>query len=217
VCHFHFPRTDAAYLAAFRESLGASGVQLLTVLIDAGDITAADPEARSREIGQIERWIDVAAAAGAARARVIAGFAQPDAPGEAVRLSVAGLARLAAYAAERGVRIVTENWHALSMDSHVLVQILEELEGAVGLCADFGNYTGPDKYDNLARILPYASSCHAKAEFYAPGQPDAADFVRCMDLSRDAQFTGTYVLIFESAGEERASLNRIKDMVAPYL
>jgi sugar phosphate isomerase/epimerase len=217
ICHFHFPRTDAAFLAELRQSLEAAGVRLLTVLIDAGDITATDPEARRRDIELIERWIDVAAAAGAARARVIAGFMQPDSAGEAVQRSIDGFSRLSRYAAERGVQIVTENWHALSMNSEALVRILESLDGAVGLCADFGNYSGPNKYDNLARILPYASSCHAKAEFPVPGEPDTGDFIRCLELSRAAQFTGTYVLIFESVGDERSSLNQIKAMVAPYL
>jgi len=36
-------------------------------------------------------------------------------------------------------------------------------------------------------------------------------------LARQADFAGTYVLIFESVGEERTSLNQIKEMVAPYL
>jgi sugar phosphate isomerase/epimerase len=217
VCHFHFPRTDAAYLAAFRQRLEEAGVRLFTVLIDAGDLTAADPQVRRRDIELIERWIEIAAAAGAARARVIAGLAEPDAGGEAVHRSIDGFSQLVTCAAERGVQIVTENWHALSMNSQALVRILDGLDGAVGLCADFGNYTGPDKYDDLTRILPYASSCHAKAEFHTPGEPDTTDFIRCLDLSRAAQFTGTYVLIFESVGEERGRLNQMKDMIAPYL
>jgi sugar phosphate isomerase/epimerase len=217
VCHFHFPRTDAAFLAAFRQRLEEAGVRLFTVLIDAGDITAADPQVRCRDIELIERWIEIAAAAGAARVRVIAGFAEPDAGGEAVQRSMDSFSRLARYAADRGVQVVTENWHALSMNSQALVRLLEGLDGAVGLCADFGNYTGPDKYDDLARILPYASSCHAKAEFHAPGEPDTADFIRCLDLACAANFTGTYVLIFESVGDERSSLNQIQALIAPYL
>jgi sugar phosphate isomerase/epimerase len=217
VCHFHFPRTDAAFLAAFRKSLAAAKVRLFTVLIDAGDITAADPEDRRRDIAAIERWIDIAAAAGAARVRVVAGLAKPDAEGEASRRSIDGLADLAGYAADRGMRVVTENWLGLSLDRPTLLRIVEALEGSVGLCADFGNWAAPGKYDDLAAILPYASSCHAKAEFPAPGLPDRDDFIRCLDLARQADFNGTYVLIFESKGEERTSLNQIKEMVAPYL
>jgi sugar phosphate isomerase/epimerase len=217
VCHFHFPRTDSAFLARFRESLAVANVRLFTLLIDAGDITASDPGDRGRDIAAIERWIDIAAEAGAARVRVIAGQANIDRSGEAVRRSVEGLAHLAGYAAERGVRVVTENWLGLSLDRPTLIRIVEALEGSVGICADFGNWSGPGKYDDLAAILPYASSCHAKAEFPAPGQPDRADFIRCLDLARAADFSGTYVLIFESTGEERGSLRQIKEMVTPYL
>jgi sugar phosphate isomerase/epimerase len=217
VCHFHFPRTDAAYLRELRHNLAAAGVSLLTLLVDAGDITAPDPELRRRDLDRIKRWIDVAAEVGAQRVRVIAGDASPDAPAGAVATSLAGLTELAAYAGTRSVRIITENWHELTMDPRSLLAILDGAGGAVGLCADFGNYRGPARFANLRAILPRASSIHAKADFSAPGLLDGEGFNACLDLAREARFQGTYVLIFDGPGEGWSSLAQMASVVQPYL
>lgn len=215
ICHFHFPRTDPDYLRELRGRFDAAGVRPLTLLIDAGDITAADPEVRQRDLARIKAWIDVAAELGAARVRAIAGDAQPG--GEAIRWSVAGLAELAEYGGARSVGVITENWRQLAMRPADLLTILDELGGAVGLCADFGNYRGPAKYGDLRAILPRAGSIHAKANFPASGAPDLADFGRCLDLSREAGFEGEYVLIFDGPGDEWASLGQVAEAVRPYL
>jgi hypothetical protein len=46
---------------------------------------------------------------------------------------------------------------------------------------------------------------------------DEADFGHCLDLTRATGFDGAYVLIFDSAGDERAGLAQLADMVRPYL
>lgn len=216
ICHFHFPSTDDAYLEQLRHGLSAAGVRLTTLLIDAGDVAAADPGVRERDVRRIKGWIDVAARAGAARVRVIAGLT--DEPADAaVRRSIDGFAELTEYARSRGVGVITENWLALSMQPKNLLAILDGLHGAVGLCADFGNYRGPTRDDDLRAILPRAVSIHAKADFPAPGALDAASFSHCLDLSREAAFDGTYVLIFDDAGDEREGLLQMASIVQPYL
>lgn len=217
VCHFHFPRTDSEYLAKLRTRLDGAGVRFLTLLIDTGDITASDSDVRQQDLERIRYWIEVAARAGAAQVRVIAGDAEPDSDGEAIRRSIAGLSELAAYADSLGVRVITENWHQLAMRPEHLLTVLDELDGTVGLCADFGNYKGPTKYDDLRAILPRANTVHAKADFPEPGMLDRDDFGRCLELSRAAGFDGQYVLIFDSPGEEIPSLRQIAAEVTPYL
>ena len=217
VSHFYFPSTDPAYLAELRRSLDDAEVGLLTLLIDEGDIASADPAVCARDLMLMRGWIDVAATLGARRVRVIAGQSETDRAGDAVRRSSAGLLALAAYAGPLGIEMITENWLALAARPADLLAILDGTGDAVGLCVDFGNYSGPTKYDDLAAILPRACSIHAKAAFPSPGVMDEEDFRRCLDLARDARFGGAYVLIFESAGDERASLVQMADVVRAYL
>ncbi len=215
ICHFHLARTDQAYLDDIRTRLDAAGVRLLTLLVDEGDITAPDADRRRLDRERIRAWIDIAATLGAERARVVAGESAPGA--EAVRWSADALRELADYGRTRSVRVVTENWRPLSLDVHALTAILDGADGTVGLCADFGNWSAPRKYDDLRVILPRASSIHAKAEFSAPGAMDEADFGRCLDLARAADFAGSYVLIFDGPGDEAASLRRMAQFIQPYL
>jgi sugar phosphate isomerase/epimerase len=215
ICHFHFPSTDTAYLRLLRSRLDAVGVVPLTLLIDDGDITEEDADERLQVLSLIEGWIDVASELGARQARVIAGYAQPG--DEAVRRSSAALASLSEYGRQRGVRVITENWISLSMHPDSLLEILNRTGDAVGLCADFGNYKGEDKYDQLRRILPRATSIHAKADFPRAGELDSADFTRCLVLSREAGFDGPYVLIFDNDGDEWQGVEQVAAAVRPYL
>lgn len=218
VCHFHFPRTDPAYLAAFRERLAAAEVRFLTLLVDTGDISSPDPATRERDIAGIRRWIEIAAEAGAARVRVVAGESPPDPERRLPEdRSVAALAALRDHAAPLGVEVITENWRALTQAPDALLYILDGVGEGVGLCADFGNYTGPGKYGDLARILPRAVTVHAKAEYPRAGEMDAPDYARCLDLARDAGFSGHHVLIFDGPGDEVASLAEMAGFVRPYL
>ena len=217
ICHFHFPSTEPTYLAQLKQRLDTAGVRLLTILVDAGDITSPDAAQRDADLRHIQGWIDVAATVGAQRVRVIAGDAAPDAAGMAVQASIAGLAELAAHARSRGVEVITENWHALALDPPSLLHILDGLEGAVGLCADFGNFGGDERYPKLQTILPRATSIHAKADFSAEGVMDEEGFRRCLDLAHAADFKGSYVLIFEGPGDELAGLRRMAGVVSSYL
>lgn len=215
ICHFHFPRVDSEYISELRGRLAQAGVQFLTLLVDTGDITAKDPAVRERDMAHIKRWIDIASQAGARQVRVIAGDAQPDS--ESVQLSIEGLSEVQRYADSLGIRVITENWHQLAMSPPALLDVLDGLNGSVGLCADFGNYSGPTKYQDLAAILPRADTIHAKGDFPQAGVLEREDYERCLNLSREAGFSGQYVLIFDGPGEERPSLEKLASVVQTYL
>ena len=83
--------------------------------------------------------------------------------------------------------------------------------------ADFWNFKGVTKYDDLTANLPRADSVHAKAHYPEAGQMDREDFLRCMDLARAARFDGPYSLIFDGPGGEWDSLAEIQEVVATYV
>ena len=226
ICHFHFPSTDAGYLAELRGAAQAAGVELFSVLIDAGDIPQDDPAQQARELAWIRGWLDVAAAIGASHSRVIAGYARVERNGgdlrdhPLIRRSAANLRSLAAYAGERGVRVITENFRATAEKADQLLAILELCEGEVGLCADFGNFKGAAKYDELAAIAPQANSAHAKALYDGDGRPDGIELARCLDVMATAGFDGPISLIFDTPffrGEnEWDNLAALREIVQPY-
>jgi hypothetical protein len=55
------------------------------------------------------------------------------------------------------------------------------------------------------------------AEWLAPGVVEVAAFRLCRDLAHEAGFQSTYVLICDDAGDERASILQLAELVRPYL
>lgn len=197
ICHFHLPTRDAGYLAELRAALKSAGIELFSLLIDDGDLT--NPETAERDQAWIAGWLETAGLLGARCARVIAGKAPPSTEG--IIASAAALSVLARHADEYGLRLMTENWFGLLGSPAEVHNLFDRLEDRVGLCLDFGNWGGPNKYADLASIAPLAESCHAKAHFSAPGVMDSEDFTRCLELTRVAQFAGPYTLIYDGPDE----------------
>lgn len=209
IVSFHLRSRDPVYLGELRDQLKVSGVALQTLLIDAGDMT--DPLVGERDTRWIAGWIDVANALGAENARVIAGK-QPTST-EALERSVLAFRELLAANAGSPMRIVTENWFDLLSTPEAVHVLLDQLDGEVGLLADFGNWTGPDKYEGLRSIFPRASLCHAKASF-VDGQMDEADYGLCVAAAEEAGYTGPYTLIFDAPHpHEWAGLAEERDFI----
>ncbi len=195
VCHFHLPSRTPEYLAQLREALEISGIQLEALLIDDGDMS--DPAHADHVEAWIGEWLDVAVALGATRARVSAGRSAPTP--ERLRESAQRIVRLAE--SHPGVRVVIENWMGMLPDADSVLALLNESGDGVGLLIDLGNWTGPGKYDELARIAPLAESCHAKCHF-TEGALDTEDFRRSLTVLNDAGYQGILTCIYDGSDDD---------------
>jgi len=213
ICHFHFPSTTPVYLAELRQACREANVTVYSVLIDTGDITTPDINQRGEDLQMIRGWIDVAATLGAGRVRVVAGMQAPTP--EVVALSANNLHELAAYAQQRGVKTITENWHATALQPHELLTILDQCAGTVGLCADIGNAEGPDKYATLEQLLPRASSVHFKARYTDDARIEREDFARCLALIETAKFQGVVTVIYNDTDREWAAVEQLVSALKP--
>ena len=214
LCHFHFPSTDDSYLGALKDSVAKAGVELYSILIDTGDITASDVAAREADFKTIRGWIDIAAKVGAGHVRIIAGDAGADE--QSIRLSIEGLRSLSAYAKERGVIALTENFKKLAGKPETCLEIVEQCEGSVGLCADFGNFPAGSRSEDLAAVLPKANSIHAKAE-YPNGEMDQESYARNVKLAVDSGFDGPMSLIYQDSGDVWEHLDEMRDVTQEVL
>jgi hypothetical protein len=87
--------------------------------------------------------------------------------------------------------------------------ILGPLDGRVGLLVDLANWTGPDKYEALAAITPYAETCHAKAH-WSGAQVDEDDFRRSIDAVVGAGYAGPLAKVYDGDDDEWAGLDRLR-------
>lgn len=200
ICHFHLPSRDRSYLGALRSALDAHDITLDALLVDDGDLT--HPTDADAHQAWIDDWLEIARVLGARRARVIAGKREPTPD----RLHESGR-RLAELAAKHpDVRVVTENWLALTPGPAEVNAVLDAAGDGVGLLIDLGNWKGPDKYDQLAAIAQRAETCHAKCHFGASG-PDRDDFTRSLEVLRRAGYPGPLALVYDGdSAEEWACL-----------
>ena len=192
LAHFQLPTRDASYLAELRAALASSGVVLDAFLVDDGDLT------HPTDADLHERWIsgqlDDALALGADHARVGAGRSAPTP--ELLASSARRLSRLAHD--HPGIRLVVENWREMMPDADSVRTLLEQAED-VRLLIDLGNWTMPDKHEQLARIAEFAVTCHAKAHRHEDGRLDDVDYARSLRVLQDAGFTGALAMVNESS------------------
>ncbi len=131
ICHFHFPRLDDDYINQLRRALADSGVELFSVLIDAGDIAHPDAAQRAKEVAWVREWMEIAARCGAQCVRVIAGEGND---GEAVQVSAENLRAFASFGRTLGIGVMTENFRTLGTSVGALNAVLDLCDGEVG-CA----------------------------------------------------------------------------------
>ena len=206
LCHFYLPRTEASYLAEVRDAFDTAGVDLECFLVDDGDVL--HPEHGEQQQRWLSGWIDVAEQLGAPRVRVPAGDQAPSE--ETIALSTR---RLRALAAEhQGIRVITENWKSLLIDADVTQWLLDQLEGEVGLLIDTGNWTGEDKYEQIAAVAGTAECSQVKARESAPGVLDAEDLTRALTVLRDVGYAGRISYVY--AGTDDDEWGRLDEMHA---
>ena len=213
ICHFHLPRFDPEFLESFRQAAHQENVQLFSLLIDDGDLAHAEHAQRDRD--WIAEWLEVAAQLGFERARVIAGKQAPTP--ETLERGREHLTFLSQRAKHLGVRLTTENWHALLPNPEPLLWMFDQLEGGLGLCLDFGNWMGETRHADLRRIAHLAESCHAKCWFDANGNANLEEFRTCLELVHQAGFAGPYTLVQGLEVDEWTSLQVQQQAVKAYL
>ncbi len=210
ICHFHLPSTDATYLETLKVGLQSAGVELFSILLDAGNIASSDPAQIDADDLLIRHWIDVAASLGAERIRIDAGL-EPATP-EVIAQSARRLQEYAQIAASKGLEVSTENWHLTSQNPEVLLEILVRCAGTIGLCADTGNAeASSDKYQTLTLLLPKASSVHFKPRYTSSGEIDMLDLEHCVRLMKQANFAGVLTLIFDHKHDEWQGIASLRD------
>lgn len=203
ICHFHFPTRDKGYLTELAEEARQAEVELYSILIDDGDITATDPDDLEVQLNWIQGWIDTASELGASAARVVAGEASVSADAQdlkqhpSIQASACQLQSLFAYGQERNVKVFTENFRPLALKADHLIAILELCDGQISICADFGNFKGPDRYQEFAKIAPWATSAHAKAQYEDDGAIIPDDLSGGIRVLKDSGFAGPLSLIFD--------------------
>jgi hypothetical protein len=191
LCHFYLASRDTVYLSELRAAFAEAGVEIECLLIDDGDLTHPSQGEEHRD--WISQWIDVAEGLGATRVRVIAGKQPPSR--STLETSAIRLVQLAER--HTGLRLVTENWHALLPHAAAVNDLLDRTDGRVGFLIDLGNWTGPGKYAELAAVAARADTCQAKVRTDGTGVIDEHDYRSSLAVLFDAGHSGPLAMVYD--------------------
>ncbi len=213
--HFHLPALEDIkdeHVTEIRSAFHRSEIVLWSLLVDYGDLSAADPRRRDADRQYISEWVKMAARLGARHVRVVAGEGSPyDAA--AIDRCVSALEELADLGRGLGIGILTENFRRLASTPEVCVQICTRLLDRVHLTADFGNFPKATRSAALAHILPFARSVHAKPDLNGEGDIDNAAFDTLLGVAAGAGFDGAYTVVYEGPADQWDGVERTAERI----
>jgi sugar phosphate isomerase/epimerase len=199
---------DTAYLNQLLQRCKDNGVKNHLIMIDGeGGLADVDAAKRQKAVENHYKWVGAAKHLGCQTIRV-------NAQGSGSRTDVQsagveGLGKLGEYAAKEGINIIVENHGGYSSDGEWLSGLMKKVDKKnVGTLPDFGNFCirrsadgcaeSYDRYKGTKELMPYAKGVSAKTyDFDAEGNCIETDYVKMMNILKDAGFSGYVGIEYE--------------------
>ena len=199
--------TDQGYLNELRNIANGEGVESVLIMCDnEGALGDPDPAARQQAAENHYKWLDMASFLGCHSIRVNA--YSSGTPEEQMQRAADGLRRLSEHAAGMDLGVIVENHGGLSSNAEWLVGVIEMVDmDNCGTLPDFGNFriSEDESYDNylgVEQLMPYAKGVSAKsyAFDFEEGNEENLDYMRLMQIVKDAGYTGYVGIEYEGDG-----------------
>ncbi len=194
-----FPSPQYAYLKDLRKRAEDRGVKLLLIMCDGeGSMAAPEREKRLLAARNHHKWVDIAAILGCHAIRCNTGAREGD--DGALERCAESFSALLEYARPAGIDVLIENHWGLSSDPGWLTGLMKAVNNpGFGTLPDFGNFPPEvDRYDAVARLMPWAKAVSAKCyDFGLDGGETAIDFARMLDIVTGAGYHGYVGIEFE--------------------
>jgi sugar phosphate isomerase/epimerase len=219
----HFPSTDKAYLAGFRQALEKARVRAVNIAADGEhSFYDADPAARQKAVAFAKSWIDVATQIGCPSIRTNdpqARNSQPD-----LQRVVSGLREVADYAAKKNVVINLENDNLVSEDAFFQVKVIEAVNHPyLRALPDFGNSMGtgnPDfAYHAVEAMFGHAYNiCHVKESGTdVNGKVFRVDLGKVFGMLKSSGYRGYCSIEYDGQGDPHAPTTHLVQKTIEYL
>ncbi len=193
------PINDPVQRKAFIQAGKDAGCTFRTVMVGKeGDLADADAAARKQAVENHKKWFDVAREFGAVAFRANTGGPGEGHTPDDVKRSAESFAALAAFGEGSGISVMIENHGGISGDPDAVIEIIKASDNRVRTAPDFGNFKPEIRYEGVAKLMPFAIAVHAKLfQFDEAGDEVRFDLPRCMQIVRDAGWTGPMSIEFE--------------------
>jgi sugar phosphate isomerase/epimerase len=220
----------AAFVAKSNAEAEKYGLKNVLIMIDGqGNLAVNDENERNETVEKHKKWVDAAAAMGCHAIRVnLNGSSDPE---EWKANSVDGLTKLGNYAKTKNINVLVENHGGLSSNAALHAEVMKMVNmDNVGTLPDFGNFCIKRKdptdwsagcgemydiYKGVEELMVYAKAVSAKShEFDAQGNEREIDYVKMLQIVKDAGYTGFIGVEYEGSelGEE-AGIKATRDLL----
>lgn len=170
-----------------------------------------------KEIEGTRKWIERAAYMGAPVIRIFAGSLERGTSiADARKWCIDAIQECCQFAGEHGIILALENHGGIVSTPDETLAIVQAVQSDwFGVNLDTGNFHGPDPYDDLARVAPYAVTVQVKTEIAPKGMPrQEADFARIVGLLKNVGYRGYIALEYEGKEDPKTAVPRYLDALS---
>lgn len=216
--------TDQDYLAQMNQRADDNGVKNLLIMVDGeGLLGTLDAAKRAKAVENHYKWVEAAKTLGCHSIRVNASTNEGTAE-EVAAAAAESLAKLSEFAAPENINVIVENHGSYSSDGEWLAGVIAQVNmDNCGTLPDFGNFWFDwrtrdrqfDRYVGVKAMMPYAKAVSAKAhEFDQNGNEAHTDYVKMLQIVKDAGYTGYLGIEYEGDGlSEYEGIKATRDLL----
>lgn len=204
---------DPAYVDRVRKAADDAGVVITNLKLNQTpvDMSSADPAVSRHALDQYRQSLDSAVRLGCRWSRPLPTKHKPD-----MKLHVATWRQLCDDAAERGIRMVIEEYGWMASDPRSIVDLAAAIDRNVAGSPDTGSWSDDARMEGLRLSFPMAVTCDYKAREMGPdGEHPAYDLHECFALGWRAGFRGPWCI--EHGNSHRATLFRELSLLRDWL
>jgi len=187
------PTSD--YIQRVKRAMSSTATKAVLMMCDGEGLMAHSvKEKRLQTAANHYKWVDIAAELGAHAIRANLGAEkEPKTPAEVdavVNYAAESFRKLAEYGASRKVNVVVENHGGVSSDPVAMARVIKAVKlPNLGVLPDFGNFAKEvDRYDAIAKFMPYAKAVTFKCVDFKDGKETTMDMDRLMKSVLDSGY-----------------------------
>src|SRR4051812_17180215 len=156
------------------------------------NFASPDKDSRAKDVAHVKEWVEVAARMGAPVLRVFSGTRPEGVPWDKVAQWMADDLRTCVEHAEKfGVIIGIQNHNDALTTSDEVIKIIKMVDSPwFGAIVDTGFFPGPDPYEHIARVIPFAVNWQIKEKVDTKDGNQKTDLVRLVKLIRAGGYRG---------------------------
>jgi sugar phosphate isomerase/epimerase len=207
---YYFPEATPEYLAHLKGKCSRLGLDVSGTAVG-NNFCVTDLAKLKDQLASVKTWVEHTARLGGKTMRIFAGTVEKtDTEEKARERCVAAIQEACDHAAKYGVWLALENHGGITATPEQILAIVKAVKHDwFGVNLDTGNFHGPDPYQDLAALAPYAVVCQLKTEIQRAGQKkEDSDLKKLTDLLRTAGYRGYIALEYEADEEPKTAIPR---------